>query len=78
MTDVLESPMTKLTLDVLSSDEIRRFEEEMERIQDKYNTENEPCEFKILSGDEDPMGGMMVFLIANKPMIEAYITEQII
>lgn len=73
MTDTME----KYVLDVFSQAEIATMRKELTRIQNKHSDKNSPCDFELIVGEEDPMGGSLVSLLANKAMMEAFVLEQL-
>ena len=71
--------MAKYTLNSINPEELTGLFNEFKRIKIKYDSSENKCEFDINKGEIDGSGGTMtVYLFANKAMIEAYITEQII
>jgi len=75
----MSTAMAKYTLNSINPSELTDLFDEFKRIKRKYNSPDNKCEFDITKGEIDDAGGCMtVNLFANKAMIEAYITEQII
>lgn len=75
----MSTAMAKYTLNSINPSELTELFDEFKRIKRKYNSTENKCEFDITKGEIDDSGGTMtVYLFANKAMIEAYITEQII